>query len=129
MSSLRRAASAAASGSRRRDTGIVDKRYQIIRDVLYKPEQPRDAAPTPEELARTEMIERVWSLTRVREARRIEEHVLRKYKAMRLAMEELKKTDTWLFEATGAFRKAPTTPEITTLFPRRLRVPTDTIPQ
>ncbi|KAI8847308.1 hypothetical protein BC829DRAFT_355412, partial [Chytridium lagenaria] len=78
-----------------------------------------------------EIIERVWCLTKIKEAREIEAETLRKYRAMRVAMEELKKTDERLYLGTGAVTEGGGVDEqgrIETLFPRRLRVPTETPP-
>ncbi|KAJ3191065.1 proteasome core particle subunit beta 2 [Irineochytrium annulatum] len=105
-------------GMKRKEPALGDKRYQMIKDMLYGKGDPPAEAPRKLTL----FSERAWSLLKVREAKAEEEALLRKYRAMRLAMEELKKTDERLF--AGAME--PNDP--LQCFPRRLRVPTETPP-
>ncbi|KAJ3220113.1 hypothetical protein HDU67_006869 [Dinochytrium kinnereticum] len=133
LTSIRSASRIAASSSsqpRRKEQGISDKRYNVIKDMLYKPDASKPSKKmTQEESDRREIIERVWCLTKIKEARRIEEELLRKYRSMRLAMEELKKTDERLFAGTGAVMEGGEgSGKIEALFPRRLKVPTETPP-
>ncbi|EGF81195.1 hypothetical protein BATDEDRAFT_7300, partial [Batrachochytrium dendrobatidis JAM81] len=68
-----------------------------------------------------ETIERAWCLLKQQESVMTMNALKRKYSAMRAAMEELEKTDSRLFN--GTLEKAEVQ-----LFPKRMRVPTDTPP-
>ena len=124
---------------RRKDTsGFSDKRYQLIKDILYKPplKTPQIAKLNTTDLERREIIERVWSLLKSRESQEQEISLLKKYRSMRAALEELKETDERLFRGTGVMESHAADSENSDdntlkepiLFPRRLKIPTETPP-
>ncbi|KAI9095214.1 mitochondrial ribosomal protein L28-domain-containing protein [Phlyctochytrium arcticum] len=125
-----------------KDTTSADQRYQLIQDILYDknvPTTPARPIPAPSvhsfthavathpsnpEAVKQDTIERAWALHKEREAVAKVAEVRAIYESMRAAMEELEKVDKRLFEAA----KVGTDPEEVTVFPRRLRVPTETPP-
>jgi large subunit ribosomal protein L40 len=125
-------------------TLMGDKRYQTIKDMLYGPNSPAvDAAleakspqsqmklQSQEEVDdwnRKEIIERVWCLLKMREEEERKATLEAKYRSMRAAMEELERTDKNLFEGTKRQKDAFGRPEMI-LFPRNLRVPTESPPK
>ncbi|KAJ3410357.1 hypothetical protein HDV05_003860 [Chytridiales sp. JEL 0842] len=115
----------------------MDKRYQLIKDMLYKQPatQPDTIQESESDHEKKEIVERIWSLLKSREAKAQEESLMNKYKSMRMAMEELEKTDKRLFIGTGvtnaeqARQKDESATEHSFIaFPRRMRVPTETPP-
>ncbi|PFH52316.1 hypothetical protein AMATHDRAFT_140334 [Amanita thiersii Skay4041] len=96
-----------------------------------------------------ETIERAWLLHRRHVRKQREEELTRKFECMRGAMEELERVDKWLYTeankdedpkarsaAEVALTKTLRTSEVRTmearirgLFPRELRIPTDTPPR
>lgn len=134
--------SASASSKKVKDVSASDKRYQSIRDMLYSRDVPttmrRPIPPTTAksfadsvadpstnpEAAKRDAIERAWALLKQREAVEKIKELRGMYQSMREAMEELEKTDTRLFEAA----KVGASKEEVVVFPRRLRVPTETPP-
>ncbi|KAJ3109987.1 39S ribosomal protein L28, mitochondrial [Physocladia obscura] len=121
-----------AAGARRKPAqGVTDKRMQIVRDILYPAAPPQ--VPTPpalkvsfQSLAQREVIERMWCRLKTIEAIEIEERLQRKYLRVRLAMEDLEKNHKELFEGTGQVTLSAI--DEGAMFPRRLRIPTETPP-
>ncbi|KAJ3281554.1 39S ribosomal protein L28, mitochondrial [Borealophlyctis nickersoniae] len=128
--------------SGKKDALAGDARYALIRDMLYnrsvpttKPADPARitlaTATTPlpqpatasQDTIQHDAIERAWALVKQKEAVERVKEVRAKYTAMRLAMEELERTDARLFEAAARVDK-----EEVKVFPRTLRVPTETPP-
>ncbi|KAJ3023669.1 hypothetical protein HKX48_001893 [Thoreauomyces humboldtii] len=123
-----------------KDATTADKRYQLIREMLYDRTVPTTPArpvklPTAESVscpvvigdstvAQMDTIERAWAMEKQKEAAAKVAELRDMYESMREAMVQLEKTDVRLFEAAkvGAARKD------VTVFPRRLRVPTETPP-
>jgi hypothetical protein len=118
-----------------------DPRYQTIKQMLYdtnhplitEPRVPKDmmkVSPvivdeSQPQLLKQDMIERAWFAFKEKEAIEITQGLKRKYIKMRTAMLELEKLDSRLFN------KACENPivqrsENLTLFPARLRAPTET---
>ncbi|TPX70695.1 hypothetical protein SpCBS45565_g01586 [Spizellomyces sp. 'palustris'] len=130
------------SNKKVKDVSGADKRYQLIRDILYsrevpttqpKPIPPASAAlftapvatdPANRRALKRDAIERAWAILKEREAVAKVQELRGMYESMRSAMEELERTDRRLFEAA----KVATDREVVVVFPRRLRVPTDTPP-
>ncbi|KAJ3159542.1 hypothetical protein HDU86_001551 [Geranomyces michiganensis] len=130
----------AQGSSKVKDALSGDKRYQLLRTILYdkdvpttpaKPVRPLTAqlvsnpiATRREQDAKVDAIERAWAVEKHKEAAAKTKELRGMYESMRLAMEELERTDSRLFEAAkvGADR------EQVVVFPRRLRVPTETPP-
>ncbi|KAJ3091791.1 hypothetical protein HK102_013436 [Quaeritorhiza haematococci] len=132
-----RSASSQSEGKLKKKDMAGDKRYQVLKSMLY--EGPGRTKPTPstttltaspelspEQLEQREVIERMWALTKQREAGAQMEELKRKYISMRKAIEELEKTDRRLFE--GAVKREEGDPDAVVQFPRKLRVPTYTPP-
>ncbi|KAJ3180106.1 hypothetical protein HDU87_002331 [Geranomyces variabilis] len=123
-----------------KDVLSSDKRYSLIREILYDKDVPTTPAKPVQQLtaqsvsnpiatrrehdAKVDAIERAWAIEKQKEAAAKMEELRGMYESMRLAMEELERTDSRLFEAAkvGADR------EKVVVFPRRLRVPTETPP-
>jgi hypothetical protein len=113
-----------------------DPRYQSIKKILYDADhplisKPRVAKDTKSPVlvndVKQDMIERAWFAFKEKEAIQITQDLKRKYIKMRTAMVELENLDSRLF------KKACENPIIQrsqdlTLFPARLRVPTETPP-
>ncbi|KAJ1549621.1 hypothetical protein HK405_004266 [Cladochytrium tenue] len=125
-----RLAGSAGSGGRK-DSGVLDRRYQLMKDMMYAKVTPSASSgarrPPPAKLEE-EVVERTWALVKEREAQAVRDDLRSKYRCMRAAMEELERTDKRLFVGTGAFAKKARTEELV-LFPRTLRVPTETPPK
>ncbi|KAJ3041077.1 hypothetical protein HDV00_009977 [Rhizophlyctis rosea] len=117
-----------------------DPRYQLIKDMLYDRNVPTTkgvpfqkityedyTSPLPPQSdefeTKKDLIERAWVVVKKKEAVQRVAELRAKYECMRKAMEELKKTDTRLFEAAAQVDR-----ETVTVFPRRLRIPTETPP-
>ncbi|KAJ3164213.1 hypothetical protein HDU88_005525 [Geranomyces variabilis] len=123
-----------------KDVLSSDKRYSLIREILYDKDVPTTPAKPVRQLtaqsvsnpiatrrehdAKVDAIERAWAIEKHKEAAAKMQELRGMYESMRLAMEELERTDSRLFEAAkvGADR------EKVIVFPRRLRVPTETPP-
>ncbi|KAJ3352801.1 hypothetical protein HDU83_007603 [Entophlyctis luteolus] len=139
---------ASTPGTRRKPVaGITDKRIQVVRDILYpaptKTQTPPALEVSGESLTQRELIERMWCRVKVKpiekkakksfirhpqqtEAIEIEERLQRKYLRMRAAMEDLEANHKELFKGTGqVFTSAI---DKGAIFPRRMRVPTETPP-
>ncbi|KAI8823581.1 uncharacterized protein EV422DRAFT_521554 [Fimicolochytrium jonesii] len=126
----------------KKDKDVIsgDKRYQLIKEMLYSKEtpstpakplgtQPLDPRSSPvstesPQAQRIDTIERAWTLEKQKEAVAKVAELRGMYESMREAMEELEKTDTRLFEAA----KSGSDREKVVVFPKRLRVPTETPP-
>ncbi|KAI8808338.1 hypothetical protein BJ742DRAFT_809431 [Cladochytrium replicatum] len=114
--------------------GILgDRRIQQMQEFLYTPVQPTPPPPendpaVQQEHDETEIIERMWALEKLEEARSEMDALKRKYRAMRLAMLELEKVDERLFGGaiSGGLADEGDTSYVT--FPRNLRIPTETPP-
>lgn len=74
-----------------------------------------------------QLIERMWALEKSAEARAIVADVTAKFMRMREAMEELERTDARLF--AGANNNEDVAQSAPVTFPRKLRVPTETLGQ
>ncbi|KAJ3407127.1 hypothetical protein HDU80_009582 [Chytriomyces hyalinus] len=131
------ASKATTAGTRRRPVvSITDKRVQTVRDILYGPpsastESRTTAVPAPltataATLSQQELMERMWALERIREKKATEERLAVKYARLRAAMEDLEANHKHLFEGTNAKEKSAV--DTGAVFPRRLRVPTETPP-
>jgi hypothetical protein len=121
--------------------GPVDARYTRIKDMLYSAEaQPVPIArvPPPKEtpvhtsqehpdLIMKDTIERAWAHAKLKEASTTMDELKRKYRMMRLAMEELERTDARLFAEAKNNPILKKTEDLV-LFPTQLRVPTETPP-
>ncbi|KAI9207703.1 mitochondrial ribosomal protein L28-domain-containing protein [Polychytrium aggregatum] len=111
----------------RKGSDAVDKRYQVVKEILYGERfkrAPSEVDPQLEqgEEDRLEIIERMWAYEKQQEAVRQVEELKQKYVAMRLAMEELEKTDARLFQ------EATKTSDDLVMFPKRMKIPTLTPP-
>ncbi|TPX31732.1 hypothetical protein SmJEL517_g05003 [Synchytrium microbalum] len=146
-----------SSSKKARKLDVTDKRVAAIRDILYaettKPTHMPHGLPPQMDVAHIkpvkDTIERAWAVKKMDEKHAIVDEVKRKYTAMRKAMEALQSIDSRLFEGAVANNRiergtnlhpATSTPDNTTaegdaqspqpvlVFPRRLRVPTETPP-
>ncbi|KAJ3233677.1 hypothetical protein HDU81_002062 [Chytriomyces hyalinus] len=131
------ASKATTAGTRRRPVvSITDKRVQTVRDILYGPPSASTESrttPTPAPLnasaatlSQQELMERMWALERMREKKATEDRLAVKYARLRAAMEDLEANHKHLFEGTNATTKSAV--DTGAVFPRRLRVPTETPP-
>nr|KAJ3418134.1 39S ribosomal protein L28, mitochondrial [Polyrhizophydium stewartii] len=138
-------AAPANSGTKKKSSkdGIQDPRLQHIKSVLYDNAGATQGAPlvqAPSQREATEVsrksavytgpdsarmqretIERAWCLLKKQEADEITAGLRRRFLAMRSAMQELEQLDPRLFEGTQGRKEVE-------LFPKRLRVPTETPP-
>ncbi|KAI8807585.1 hypothetical protein BJ742DRAFT_812144 [Cladochytrium replicatum] len=112
---------------------IGDRRIQQMQEFLYTPIQPttppqENDPAVQQQHDETEIIERMWALEKLEEARSDMEALKRKYRAMRFAMLELEKLDERLFAGaiSGGLADDGDTSYVT--FPRNLRIPTETPP-
>ncbi|KAJ3072139.1 hypothetical protein HDU98_004151 [Podochytrium sp. JEL0797] len=110
--------------------GITDKRMQVVRDILYPAPL---AQPTPpalqvsaETLSQREIVERMWCHLKAKEAVDTETRLAKKYLRIRMAMEDLEANHKDLFEGTAQVSASAI--DQGEIFPRRLRVPTETPP-
>ncbi|KAI8922028.1 mitochondrial ribosomal protein L28-domain-containing protein [Powellomyces hirtus] len=128
-----------AASKKVKEISGADKRYQLIRDILYSKDVPSTSAKplrpltaksvscpvsTNADDAKVDTIERAWALEKQKEAAAKVAELRGMYESMRAAMEELEKTDSRLFEAA----KVGADKDEVVVFPRRLRVPTETPP-
>ena len=111
--------------------GSIDKRYNLIKDILYGPssepiKEPILPSPknspvhTNDEYKERDLIERAWCHFKQIEAQNQWDALKSKYISMRNAMMMLQSKDKRLFEECNKNEEYPR-------FPFRLRVPTDTI--
>ena len=120
---------------RKKETNL-DPRYTLIKQALYPksvqkpsppPPTPKDTPVHTDEFAQKDTIERAWALHQSVKAVEYTESLTKKYRMMRLAMESLAQTDSRLFDRAQD-NPIWTRDEALTLFPARLRVPTETPP-
>ncbi len=106
---------------------IIDKRYTLLKDILYFKSTRPEISLTEFEREQHEVIERMWALQKEREVLNLEENLRKKYTVMRRAAEELERIDERLFkgacisEAEGYESGQAVQP-----FSGKLRVPVDT---
>lgn len=121
----------------------LDDRYSLIKKILYDPKHAPESSPripkdlmksspviidqSQPELLKQDMIERAWFSFKEKEAIQITNGLKRKYTKMRNAMLELQKLDSRLFKKACENSIINRSQDLT-LFPSRLRVPTETPP-
>ncbi|KAJ1549719.1 hypothetical protein HK096_010865, partial [Nowakowskiella sp. JEL0078] len=93
----------------KRSSAMGDKRYQLIKDVLYQPTESLDIIPqTPEseqtERLEYEVIERMWCLQLQKAHEKEMSEIRDKYTSMRNTMLELERLDKRLFKGATASR-------------------------
>ncbi|KAJ2888764.1 hypothetical protein FB639_000412 [Coemansia asiatica] len=96
-----------------------DPRYESIKQIMFQ-EEPRQLPKlTSEDLERHQTILRAWEVVRMEERRKRRGEREIKFKAMERAYEALEDVDQRLFRA-ACVREA------NVVFPRQMRVPTET---
>ena len=119
----------------------LDDRYALIKKILYDPDHsPQNIPKIPLNLMKSspviidksqpnlmklDMIERAWFALKEKEAIQITDTLKRKYIKMRNAMLELEKLDSRLFQKASENHIVNRSEDLT-LFPARLRIPTET---
>ncbi|CAJ0921948.1 17883_t:CDS:2 [Entrophospora sp. SA101] len=73
---------------------ITDKRYEVIKQILYETEKPDLSSLTQEDLERHETIERAWKLFCRHQKEQKELELARKYRMLNEANIELEKENT-----------------------------------
>nr|CAG8505022.1 10976_t:CDS:2 [Entrophospora candida] len=100
---------------------ITDKRYEVIKQILYETEKPDLSSLTQEDLERHETIERAWKLFCRHQKEQKELELARKYQMLNEANIELEKVDERLFKEAQLNNSK-------ILFPGKMKIPTETPP-
>ncbi|CAJ0753837.1 3263_t:CDS:2 [Entrophospora sp. SA101] len=100
---------------------ITDKRYEVIKQILYETEKPDLSSLTQEDLERHETIERAWKLFCRHQKEQKELELARKYRMLNEANIELEKVDERLFKEAQLNNSK-------ILFPGKMKIPTETPP-
>ncbi|KAI5998019.1 hypothetical protein EDD15DRAFT_2386797 [Pisolithus albus] len=123
----------AARYSTATDANATNAKREVIRRMLYPPNVRNRPSPTgswrPD---RTETIERAWKLYQRHLRKKRDAELERKFECMRKAVAELEDIDPTLFreanktEDPRARKRRAIESRVRGLFPRELKVPTDT---
>ncbi|RKP02490.1 hypothetical protein CXG81DRAFT_24863 [Caulochytrium protostelioides] len=153
---VRAVSAAAAKRVKSKGAAQTDKRYVLIRDVLFPPRAPLPKTgappPSPAEAAaaaaevaapaaqpafvtvrdplheQVDTVERAWAHFQDVRARRVAYRVAALTAGMARAVAALKQVDPALYAAATAAGAPAKAPSVITLMPRNLRIPTETPP-
>lgn len=137
-----------ASAAAKKKEASADKRYGLLKEVLYSApyvprnkEFPKSPATSPVhtmssmasaktvKLVEKDTVERAWAAHSILAAKATVESLKARYTALRRAMEELEKTDSKLFNAAkNESNPLRAREEDLVLVPPTLRIPTETPP-
>ncbi|CAG8519802.1 2112_t:CDS:1 [Acaulospora morrowiae] len=102
-------------------SNITDTRYQVIKRILYETPKPELPPMTEEDIERHKTIERAWKLFMRNQREKRDAEMAAKYRMLDKANRELEKLPSRLFVQAQMGNK-------TTLFPKQMKVPTETPP-
>ena len=114
--------------SKKKTVSSTDKRYPVLKELLYSDEKRPDFNFTPEQRQQHELIERMWCLSKQREKDETEILLRNQYISMRQAALALEKADPRLFKAATEIKEYDPLEPVSTFSPK-LRIPTTTLPK
>ncbi|CAG8710474.1 8722_t:CDS:1, partial [Scutellospora calospora] len=103
------------------NVNITDTRYEIIKRILYETPKPELPKMSEKDLERHQTIDRAWKLFIRNQQEERENELAAKYRMLNEANIELEKLGPRLFNSAQMGNK-------TIMFPRQLKVPTETPP-